>query len=181
MRRSAGLPTWHTLLMPLPKNSPRWYLIHCKPRQEQRARENLERQGFECFRPLRRVEKLQMGRKRETLESLFPRYLFIRLSIEDNWHPVGSTLGVNRIVRFGEYPLPVADEIIEYIRRRMEREPVKEPYLKSGERVLITEGCFSQVEAIFIADDGDERVVLLMNILHSEQTLSFPATSVKKL
>jgi transcriptional antiterminator RfaH len=167
--------------MSLPKDPTRWYLIHCKPRQEERARENLERQGFECFRPLRRVEKLRMDHRREILESLFPRYLFIRLSIESNWHPVGSTLGVNRIVRFGEYPLPVADEIIEYIRRRIESESVKEPYLKPGERVLVTEGCFSQVEAIFVAGDGDERVMLLMNILHSEQTLSFPVTSVKKL
>jgi transcriptional antiterminator RfaH len=167
--------------MSLLQKQSRWYLIHCKPRQDERAHANLERQRFECFRPLRRVEKIQMGRKREILESLFPRYVFIRLSIQDNWVPVASTLGVDRIVRFGEFPVPVADEIIKHIRRRMEWRSVKEPYLKPGERVVITEGSFSQVEAIFVAGDGDERVMLLMNILHSEQTLSFPLTSVKKL
>jgi transcriptional antiterminator RfaH len=91
---------------------------HRKPRQEERARRNLERQGFECFRPVRRVERIHRGCKREVAESLFPRYVFVRLSLEDNWHPVSSTLGVARIVPFGEYPLPVEDELFANIRRR---------------------------------------------------------------
>lgn len=35
-----------------------WYLIQCKPRQENRAGEHLARQGFESFSPTTRVEKL---------------------------------------------------------------------------------------------------------------------------
>ena len=31
---------------------PRWYVIQCRARQEERALEHLERQGFECYRPL---------------------------------------------------------------------------------------------------------------------------------
>jgi transcriptional antiterminator RfaH len=46
--------------------------------------------------------------------------------------------------------------------------------------VRITQGCFSDVEAILVANDGNERVVLLMNILHSEQTLRFPVAIVRK-
>ena len=131
----------------------RWYLIHCKAGQDERAFENLKRQGFHCFRPIRQIKRLQIGRKREIVESLFPRYLFIRLSVEDNWLPIDSTPGVIRIVRFSTSPLPVADEIVEQIRLRMNCEPVKEACLKSGERVVITEGSFSQVEAIFVNND----------------------------
>ena len=36
-----------------------WYLIHTKPRQELRALENLERQGYECYLPLLPTEKIQ--------------------------------------------------------------------------------------------------------------------------
>lgn len=166
---------------PLP-DRPRWYLVHCKPREEQRAQENLERQGFECFRPLRQVEKIRMGRRQELLEPLFPSYLFIRLdSVNDNWLPIRSTRGVSRIVRFNEYPLPVAEELIEHLRRRTEEQPVKLPYLQPGERVVITEGGFSQLEAIFVASDGEERVTLLMNLLNSEHRLSFPVSSVRKV
>jgi transcriptional antiterminator RfaH len=88
---------------------------------------------------------------------------------------------VIQIVRFNEYPLPVADGIIESIRRRIEGQPIREPYLTLGERVVITDGSFSGIEAIFVASDGDERVMLLLNILQSEQTLSFPISSVRKI
>jgi transcriptional antiterminator RfaH len=137
-------------------NCPRWYAIKCKPRQEYRALENLERQGFCC-------------------------YLFIELNdAKDDWYPIRSTRGVSHIVRFNEHPLPVKDQIIETIRQRLTSNPSKIPYLQPGERVRIVEESFSQLEAIFVANDGDRRVVLLMNILHSEQRLSFPVTSVRK-
>jgi len=95
--------------------------------------------------------------------------------------PICSTRGVIQIVRVNEYPLAVADEVIEQIRRRIESEPLLEPYLKTGERVLITAGSFSGIEAIFVASAGEERVMLLLKILQSEQTLTFPIESVRKI
>jgi transcriptional antiterminator RfaH len=139
----------------------RWYLVHCKPREDERALEHLQRQGFECYRPMRPVERLRDHRRLVAVEPLFPRYLFIHLdSVHDNWYPIRSTRGVHQIVRFDkEKPLAVSDAIIEGIRMRLAtRAP--EPYLKPGERVRITEGPFSHLEAIFVANDGDERVVL---------------------
>lgn len=160
----------------------RWYLIQCKPRQDQRALENLGRQNFECYRPLRLVERCRAGRKFTAAEPLFPGYLFIRLDrLNDNWYPIRSTRGVSRIVHFNAYPLPVQDEIIDGIRARLSGPLGEEPYLKPGARVQITEGAFSQLEAIFVASDGIERVVLLLNILHTDQKLSFPLQSVRKL
>ena len=164
------------------KSHPRWYLVQCRARQGERALEHLERQGFECYRPLYERERIWRGRKQLATVALFPGYLFIRLDcIHDNWLPIRSTRGVIQIVRFNDFPLPVADGIIEQIRRRMESQPIREPYLTSGERVVITDGSFSGIEAIFVASDGDERVMLLLNILQSERTLSFPIDSVHKL
>jgi len=162
--------------------SPRWYLIQCKARQDERALEHLERQGFECYGPVYEKERIRRGRKELASVALFPGYLFIRLDgVHDNWLPIRSTRGVIQIVRFNEYPLPVPDGIVEAIRRRTEGQPIREPYLRSGERVIITDGGFSGLEAIFVANHGDERVMLLLNILQSEQTLSFPISSVRKL
>jgi transcriptional antiterminator RfaH len=160
---------------------PRWYAIKCKPRQEYRALENLERQRFPCYLPELSVEKLKDRCKVELQEPLFPGYLFIELSdINDNWYPIRSTRGVSHLVCFNQHPVPIQDEIIELIRQRLVTSPPTVPYLRPGERVRITEGSFSQLEAIFVANDGNERVMLLMNILHREQTLSFPASSVRK-
>ena len=159
-----------------------WYLLHCKPREDARALEHLERQGYNCYLPTLVLEQLRHGRKVERRESLFPRYLFIRLDeINSNWYPIRSTRGVSQIVRFNAQPVPVKDEIVELIRARLAQKPARVPYLQPGERVRITEGAFSDVEAIFVSSDGDERVVLLMNILHREQRVRFPVGSVRKL
>jgi transcriptional antiterminator RfaH len=161
---------------------PHWYLIHCKPREDGRALEHLQRQGFECYRPMRTCERWRQGRKCTVTEALFPRYLFIHLNcVQDNWYPIRSTRGVHELVRFNQKPLPVGDDIIEGIRARLEARGFQEPYLKPGERVRIMDGAFSHLEAIFLAPDGDERVVLLMNILNKEQHLRFPVVSVRKV
>lgn len=163
-------------------HAPHWYLIHCKPGEDERALENLQRQGFECFWPTRLVERRRHGRSCAVAEALFPRYLFVRLDcLHDNWSSVRSTRGVLRIVRFAAYPTPVLDEIIEDIRERLKEAHSLEPYLRPGERVRITEGAFSHIEAIFIAADGDERVVLLLGLLQKDQEMSFPLQSVRKL
>jgi transcriptional antiterminator RfaH len=160
---------------------PRWYVVQCKPREERRALENLERQRFLCYLPTLAVERLRQGSRVEVPETLFPGYLFIHLDeVRDNWHPIRSTRGVIQIVRFNQFPLPVRDEIIDAIRQRLESMPCRVPYLQPGERVRITDGCFSNLEAIFLANDGAERVVLLMNILHSEQKVSFPIHAVRR-
>lgn len=162
-------------------SQPRWYLVRCKVREESRALMHLERQGFECYRPVCERESVRHGKKKVSREALFPGYLFIRLDrTYDNWLPICSTRGVVQIVRFAEYPLPVSDEIIDEIRGRVEAQP-REPYFRAGDRVVITNGSFSGIQAIFLASDGDERVVLLLNILQREHAVNFPMESVRKL
>ena len=161
---------------------PSWYLIHCKPREDERALEHLERQGFECYRPVRWTERVRAGRKYTAADPLFPRYLFIHLDcVNDNWYPIRSTRGIVQLVRFNDQPMPVRDAVIQGIMARLASPSPTVPYLEPGERVQITEGAFSQWEAIFVATDGDERVVLLLNVLQQDQHLSFPLESVRKV
>lgn len=158
-----------------------WFLVHCKPRQDERALENLERQGFYCYYPRRFVEKLRDGRRSTVTEPLFPGYVFIRLNrVSDNWHPIYSTRGVHQIVRFNQQPLPVREQIIEQIRCRLAGQARPEPYFKPGDRVQITHGPFSQLEAVFLTNDGTERVVVLLSMLQHEQPLTFHVSAVRK-
>jgi transcriptional antiterminator RfaH len=158
-----------------------WYLVYCKPREDERALENLERQGFQCYRPVLAIEQRRVNRKRILDRPLFPGYIFIQLDhVRDNWALIRSTRGVIHLVRFGDYPVRVADAVIDRIRIRLSSVEA-EPYLKPGEHVRITEGAFSQLEAIFVANDGDQRVILLLNVLQTDQALSFPLASIRKI
>ncbi len=159
-----------------------WYLLLCKPRQDARAEENLLRQGYSCFRPLLYREKLSGGRIRKVEESLFPGYLFIQLSAQDNWTPLRSTRGVNRLVAFNGYPLPVSAKLVEQLRLRSQQVAVQTavPALQAGEKVRITEGPFAELEAIFHSMDGLQRAVLLLNMLNRQQTIRLPLSSLAK-
>ncbi|GFM84022.1 transcription antitermination protein RfaH [Pseudomonas cichorii] len=165
--------------MPTSQSPARWYLIQTKPRQEGRAQEHLQRQNFECYRPLTASDNRKRIGKAE--EELFPGYLFIRMhQVHDNWYPIRSTRGVARIVTFGGHPVPVQDHLIEQIRQRLLIPKPRAMYAQ-GDHVLVTTGGFCDVEAIFLAADGTERAVILLNLLQRQQKVVIPLSSLSPM
>lgn len=156
-----------------------WYLIQCKSRQEERAEENLARQGYSCFRPKYLRERFSQGKRSQVKESLFPGYLFIQLDFLDNWSPLRSTRGVLRIVAFGNQPLAVESSLVEELKLR-EQQALGGLELVSGEIVQILEGPFAELQAIYLRMDGDERVVLLLNLLQRQQQITLPRSGITK-
>jgi len=161
-----------------------WYLIHSKIRQESVALDNLERQGFECFLPLLKAEKLRLGKLQEVQEALFPRYLFIRLGTgveSQSWAPIRSTLGVSRLVTFGQTPAKIDDELIADIRIQSNSAEVQLRHFNPGEQVVVTDGPFVGVEAIYQMPDGEGRVMVLLNILSKLVKLRVSPASIRKV
>jgi len=156
----------------------RWYLVQCKPRQALRAHENLERQGYQCLLPLHQLERLHQGRLQQRSEPLFPGYLFIHLDkVEDNWLPIRSTRGVNQIVSFGGRPTPVPEDIIDSLHQP--RTTIM-PALTPGERVSINDPGLSHLDAIFLENNGEGRVLLLLKLLQREVTITVPLSRIEK-
>ena len=161
-----------------------WYLVHTKIRQESVAQENLERQGFECFLPQIHVEKLRKGQLRVVREALFPRYLFIRLDTgidARSWGPIRSTLGVSSLVTFGQTPAKVDEDLIAQIRLKTDTTEVQLRHFAPGEQVVVTDGPFAGVEAIYQMADGEGRVMVLLNILSKQVKMSVSPASIRKL
>ncbi|MCY1291401.1 Transcription antitermination protein RfaH [compost metagenome] len=157
----------------------KWYLIQCKPRQDERAREHLERQLYTCYQPRHRVERVIRGRRQMAEEVLFPGYLFIHLDdSNDSWLPIRSTRGVLRLVTFGQQPLAVADQLVEQLKSRTEQASPLSALPAPGARVRINAGSFQDVEAIFLAADGTERVLVLLQLLQRQHRISVPLDSI---
>lgn len=161
-------------------NKINWYLVNAKPRQDDTAERNLVRQGYCCYRPLLVVERIEKGKISERPESMFPGYLFILLSDDENWVPIRSTLGVKGLVSFGERPARVPEPVIDSIRGRTANVETRRQF-QLGDRVIVTDGPFSGIDAIFKCHDGNERVILLFNFLQSERSLRVPLGAVRKL
>lgn len=157
-----------------------WYLLQCKARQDERAEEHLQRQGYTCFRSTYSRERHLNGQRRIITESLFPGYLFIQLSLQDSWSPLRSTRGVSRVVAFGGYPLPISDALVDELQER-DHQAIVTTLFKPGENVRINEGPFAELEAVFLTMEGEERVVLLMNFLQREQRISLPLAGVRSV
>lgn len=160
-----------------------WYLIQCKPREAFRAEEHLKNQHLECFLPIHQVKRQRRGRAQWVAEPLFPHYLFIRLNDESNWGVIRSTRGVSRIVDFNGKPAPVMDEIINALRHHSKLLQIAgsqpKPLYSPGESVLITDGCFRELEAIVKTAKGEDRVILLLNILNRQQEIELSVNSVR--
>lgn len=148
-----------------------WYAIHSKPKQEQRALENLQLQGFEAWLPMLALEKLRRGRLAEVVEPMFSRYLFIRLDTEhDNWAPIRSTLGVSRLVSFGNRPASMPDELIQALRGLPARAP--ERLLKAGQEVRFVDGPLKGLQGIYQHTDGEARAMVLVELMSKHHSIT---------
>lgn len=165
--------------------SMQWYLIHAKPRQEQRALLNLERQGYSCYLPLLSRERIIQREKKVVQEPLFPRYLFVRLdggSPARGLAPVRSTLGVSRLVSFGAGPARIDGQLVEFLKLRESRSLASpESVFQSGERVLLSDGPFAGIEAVYQIDDGEQRAMVLIEFLSKPVMLRVSQASLRKI
>lgn len=157
-----------------------WYLLHCKPGQHARAQWHLTQQAFEHYSPEHAVKRIARGKVTLRNEALFPGYVFVRLHQESNWQAIRATRGVSRVVSFNGAPHPVPDELIAALQERLAAPQRPAPLFKVGERVVITEGCFKHVEAIVKGETADERIIVLMQILQTEQTLEMSPTQLAR-
>ncbi len=159
-----------------------WYLVHTKPRQEVIALANLERQGYECYLPQMRIERIRRRKAEVTTEPMFPRYLFIRLDSSDqgkSWSPIRSTLGVSQLVHFGARAAKVDDNLVDLLRQR-ERALPTEAMFHSGDSVVIADGPFAGIEAIYQTSDAERRAFILLEILSKPVSMQIDAGRLRK-
>lgn len=167
------------------REGPAWYLVYTKPQQERVAKENLQRQGYETYLPMLK-KKVKRGRSYHfRIDPLFPRYLFIRLSDQlDDWGPLRSTIGVTHLVRFGNIPAALPDNLIDQLRLGESEENVRileEKALEPGEKVRFIDGSMHGYEAIFQCKSGSDRVMVLMEIAGTYTRLNVPVATVERL
>jgi transcriptional antiterminator RfaH len=161
-----------------------WHLVHTKVRQERCAKENLERQGLTCYMPEVRAERLRRGTLAVFDEPLFPRYLFIRVDngLESRgWGAVRSTLGVSRLVTFGNQPAKVSDALVRAIRSRAQDSAIPQPYFAVGQQLQVTEGPFVGIDAVYQMADAQGRVMVLLDILSRPVRLSISPASLQRV
>lgn len=145
--------------------------------------DNLQRQGYECYLPQMRIERIRRRKAEIATEPMFPRYLFIRLDSSDqgkSWSPIRSTTGVSQLVHFGGQAAKVDDNLVDLLCQRELVMPA-EAMFHSGDPVIITDGPFAGIEAIYQTADADRRAFILLEILNKPVSMHIDAGRLRKI
>lgn len=162
-----------------------WYVIHTKPRQEQRALSNLQQQGYQCYLPMIAIEKLSRERLHVIQEPLFPRYLFISLDASrygQNWSPIRSTWGVSGLVSFGSEPAKINSGLIDLLRQQeqgLSEDPQR--LFAKGETLLVADGPFSGLQAVYQMASGENRAMVLIELMGKSAQMQIAPASLRKV
>ena len=160
----------------------RWYVAHTQPNSETKAIFNLSRQGFTSYLPRFHARRRHARKVESVIRPLFPCYLFVYLNMEhDRWRSVNGTYGVKSLIANGDRPLPVPVGVVESFKAREDKLGVislQNPTFYCGQRVEILEGPMKMRAGYFRRMSGEERVLLLLDLLGREVDVTIPLSSV---
>ncbi|QFI36906.1 transcription/translation regulatory transformer protein RfaH [Moritella marina ATCC 15381] len=160
-----------------------WYLLYCKGKEELRALTNLENQGIDSFFPTMKIEKKVRNKLTCQNVVIFPNYLFVEIDKRTaNFNSIRSTRGVIDFVKCGANYTKVPTALVAELKaKQLCRDKAVNAVIAydEGEAVIIQDGPFKGIEAIYQCKDGLERSVLLINLIHNVTTLCIANTEIK--
>jgi transcriptional antiterminator RfaH len=163
----------------------RWYVVYTHPKQEDRVVKNLRAWELETFSPRIKERRCgQYGGPTYVLKHLFPRYVFARFRVGRLLSKVHYTRGVNQVVRFGDTPAQVDDEIIQLLQTHVDEEGFVRlgEELKRGDRVVIKNGLFESFVGVFEHELKDtDRVSILLSTVSFQSRLVIEKDLVAKI
>lgn len=143
-----------------------WYALYTCARHEKHVAEQIGQRRISCFLPLYRSVRRWKDRRKELELPLFPGYVFVWMSLQDQLR-VLQIAGVVRFVSFNGHPVPVADSemqgLMNGIKRGVSVEP--HPYLTVGRRVRIKRGPLAPAQGILVRRKDKFRVVLSLDLI----------------
>ena len=149
---------------------PRWYVAHTYTGYENKVKDSIEKivenRGlghliYDIKVPVEEtVEKNDKGEEKIIETKLFPSYVFIKMTMNDeSWHVVRNITGVTGFVGPGSEPTPLTDAEIEMFNVEVISEEFK---LKIGDKVEVVSGIFEGYSGTLqeISDDKKSLTIL---------------------
>jgi len=151
-----------------------WFVVHSYSGYENKVKKNLEQRIetmgmqdkiFRVVVPTEEEVEIRDGQRRTSRRRVFPGYILVQMVMDDeSWYVVRNTPGVTGFVGSGTRPIPLSEEEVDKILRRMEAEqPRIKVSFRVGETVRITEGPFADFMAVvdeLYPDRGKVRVLV---------------------
>jgi len=154
-----------------------WYVVHTYSGYEHKIKVdlakrvesmNMQDKIFHVIIPEEQEVEFKGGKKKVTTKRVFPGYVIVNMILDDeSWYVVHHTPGVTGFVGSGTKPIPLQEEEITKILRRMglvEQKP-RIIDIEVGENIRVKNGPFENFEGTvkeLLPDRGKVRVSISM-------------------
>jgi len=171
----------------------RWYAVHTYSGYEENVADNLKQRVqsmnmgdkiLNVLVPTEKRIKIRNGRRRIVVEKIFPGYVLVEMIVDDeSWYVVRNTPSVTGFIGSGTTPIPLSDEEIKAIQKRM---GVEEPKYKIdvvvGSPVKIIDGPFKGFEGrVSEIDESKGKIKVLILVFGRETPAELDFLQVKKI
>jgi transcriptional antiterminator NusG len=176
--------------LPQQKN---WYAIHTYSGYEDAVSKNLrqrieslgmEDKIFTVIVPKEKKIKIKNGKRQTVEEKIYPGYVLVEMIVtDDSWYVVRNTPNVTGFVGAGTTPVPVSEEEMVDLKKRMgEDTPKFKINLRLTDTVKITDGPFKDYEGkVSEIDEEQGKIKVMVNLFGRDTPVELDSLQVKKL
>ena len=148
---------------------PRWYVAHTYTGYENKVKDSIEKMVenrglghliYDVKVPIETsVEKNDKGEEKIVETKLFPSYVFVKMTMNDeSWHVVRNITGVTGFVGPGSEPTPLTDSEIEMFNV----EASEEFKFKIGDKVKVVSGIFEGYSGVLQEISEDKKSLTIL-------------------
>tara|TARA_Y100000590_G_scaffold58717_1_gene62105 strand:+ start:618 stop:1130 length:513 start_codon:yes stop_codon:yes gene_type:complete len=166
----------------LSKNKKKWIAIYTKPRHEKTVLNELINKGIETYLPILKERRKWSDRKKWVEFPLFRSYVFTRIAL-NNTLPVLKTIGVVKIIKFGNNPAIVQDKHIKNIKLMIEGgyRPQSTDYFLRGDMVQVCDGPLKGLEGEVIRIDNQDWIIIRIDAIQHSISVKIERNFLKSL
>ncbi len=170
-----------------------WYVIHTYSGYEDAVARNLKQRIesldmsdkiFNVMVPKEKKIKIKNSKRKIVEEKIYPGYVLVEMIVtDDSWYVVRNTPNVTGFVGSGTVPIPVSQEEIQYLQKRMGVEsPEYEIAVVPGDNVKIIDGPFKDFDGRVAETDKERgKIKVLVNMFGRDTPVELDSLQIQKL
>ena len=174
-------------------NGEHWFVVHTYSGHEERVKKNLEQriklmdsedEISQIVVPTEDEVEVRSGQRRTVAKKILPGYVLVQMKMSDqSWSIVRNTPGVTGFVGSGSKPVPLQEEEIDQVLKRMEEAaPKVKVGFKQGQSVRVIDGPFTDfVGTVDEISAGKGKVKVLLSLFGRETPVELDFLQVEKL
>ena len=171
----------------------KWYVLHTYSGYEDAVAHNLRQRiesldmGDKIFNvlvPKEKKIKIRGGKRQIIEEKIYPGYVLVEMVVtDDSWYVVRNTPRVTGFIGAGTTPIPIAEEEIKSLQKRMGvEEPTYKIDVEVNDAVKIVDGPFKDFDGkISEVDRTKGKVKVLVTMFGRETPVELDFLQVKKI